>query len=77
MLKQISLIVIAIGIATVLIAGAHNANAALRATQPQTILSAGHDQILRGAGSIILKAGEVSANVPLLQQRAMLAEAAK
>lgn len=77
MLKQISLIVIAIGIATVLIAGAHNANAALRATQPQTILSAGHDQIIRSSTGFLVKAGADSANLPSLQQRAMLAEAAK
>jgi hypothetical protein len=78
MIKQISLIAIAIGVAT-LVFQATNAQAALQAAPPQPILTAGHDQILRSSTGIILKAGADSINIPLPQQRAMLAdrEAAK
>jgi hypothetical protein len=77
MIKQIS-IVIAIGVAaaTLLIPAINSASALVYRVVPQPILTAGHDQILRGAGGIILKAGAESINLPL-QQRAMLAEAAK
>jgi hypothetical protein len=73
MLKQISLIAIAIGVvtATLLIPATNGANAALRLAAPQPILSAGHDQILRSSTGILLKAGAVSINVPL-PQREML-----
>jgi hypothetical protein len=48
MLKQISLIAIAIGIATVLISGTHDVNALLLRQQPA--ISAGHDQIFQCGG---------------------------
>jgi hypothetical protein len=73
MIKQISLIAIAIGVAT-LVFQATNAHAlAVRVAPPQPILTAGHDQILRSSTGIILKAGSDSINIPL-QQRAMYAE---
>jgi hypothetical protein len=45
MLKQISLIAIAIGIATVLILGTTNVSAALRSLAPQPLIKAGQDTI--------------------------------
>jgi hypothetical protein len=78
MIKQISFIAIAIavGAATLWIPAINGANAALKVTAPQPILSAGHDQILRGAGGIILKAGADSITLPL-QQQALKEAAAK
>jgi hypothetical protein len=72
MIKQISLIAIAIGVAT-LVFQATNAHALVRVAPPQPILTAGHDQILRSSTGIILKAGCAICvvNIPL-QQRAAL-----
>jgi hypothetical protein len=71
MIKQISLIAIAIGVAT-LLSQATNAHAlAVRVAPPQPILTAGHDQILRSSTGIILKAGSESINLPLPEQRAL------
>jgi hypothetical protein len=71
MIKQISLIAIAIGVAT-LVSQATNAHAlAVRVAPPQPILTAGHDQILRSSTGIILKAGSESINLPLPEQRAL------
>jgi hypothetical protein len=73
MIKQISLIAIAIGVAGLVFQATNAQAATLKAAPPQPILTAGHDQILRSSTGIILKAGSDSINIPL-QQRAMLAE---
>jgi hypothetical protein len=77
MIKKISLIAIAIGIAAVLISGTNHASAAamLRAPQPVPVLSTGHgDEILRGSTGIVLKAGGESIILPLPQQKQLKEE---
>jgi hypothetical protein len=58
MIKQISLIALAIGIATVIISGTNYANGLGLMQAQQPILSAGHDQLLRcGVAAICVTNG--------------------